>query len=188
MNAKKTILKSQKLIIKPEDTNNPWEGKWIVFLKDSSLTPIGWVSFAGEKHSGTIPISIELQELYRNRGYGTEVLKMMVDWAFLHKNVIEISAEADPDNDKFIHALEKAGFVIRTYSKIAETYSVIKPKSVWTGVYIMIGIVLGLLLGIVFGNVYVGFAVGIISCFLMGAIMDSNSRKEREDITGEKGK
>ena len=69
-----------------------------------------------------------------------------------------------------------------------ETYSIIKEKTVWTGVYVIVGIVVGMILGVVLNNVWLGFAIGLIVCLCMGVIMDSNALKYRESVTGKSGK
>ena len=103
----------------------------------------------------------------------------MTDWAFSYKNIYEIKTTSDPENDSFINALEKSGYVIRTYSKTEETYSIKKPKTAWSGLYIIIGIIIGLLLGIVFGNLWFGFVSGLLICQLLGASMDIKAKKEK---------
>ena len=186
MNKKKFIVKSNNLIIYLNNDADPWNDKWTITLKKSDGAQIGWISFEGIKELGTIPISIELEPLYRNRGLGTEALKVMTDWAFAYKNVYEIKTKVNPENDSYISALEKSGYIIRNYSKVEETYSIIKPKTSWRGLYIIIGIIIGFLLGILFGNLWIGFITGILSCFLIGSVMDLNAKKEREAVVGKK--
>ena len=144
------------------------------------------MSFAGEKALGTVPIRIELIQKYRDRGIGTEVIRMMVDWAFLHKNVYEVTAVTEHENDRCINALQKAGFVFRDKVGKEETYSIKKPKSNWTGLYIIIGFITGLILGIVLENSWLGMAMGIVAGVVAGAILDSGIRKDREKVTGKK--
>jgi RimJ/RimL family protein N-acetyltransferase len=46
----------------------------------------------------------------RNKGYGTETVKMFVDYLFLSKNTVRIQAKANPRNVASQRVLEKAGF------------------------------------------------------------------------------
>lgn len=180
------VIRTVNLIIYPSNESDLWNSRWIITLKKSDGSQIGWVSFEGNKSLGTIPISIELEPLFRNRGYGTEAIKAMTDWAFNYKNIYEIKVSTSPENDSFIFALEKSGYVIRTYSKVEEVYSIIKPKTSWSGLYIVTGIVIGFILGIVFGNLWLGFLLGVFSCLLFGVSLDIKAKKERESVVGKK--
>lgn len=180
----KYLLKSTRLTILPSDETNLWEAPWNISLKANDKPVIGWISFSGEKSMGTIPISIELEPIYQNQGYGTEALKVMVEWAFYHRNVYEIKAESEHENDKYINALERAGFVYRDKSGSCEHYSITKQKTAWTGLYMMIGIFIGFLVGFLINNMWVGMIIGIFVCLLSGVNMDMKERKERENVTG----
>jgi RimJ/RimL family protein N-acetyltransferase len=46
----------------------------------------------------------------RGKGYGTEVVQMMVDYLFLHKDIVRIQAETHPGNLGSQRVLEKVGF------------------------------------------------------------------------------
>lgn len=186
MKKKKTTFKSTNLIFVAEDSNDIWNCNWKIYLRKMPDTEIGWISFKGEKVFGTVPISLELEPLYRNRGLGTEAIKAFSDYAMSFSNVYEISAKCSPDNDSIIYALEKSGFVIRNKTKEEELYSIIKPKPSWTGLYVVLGIIIGFILGILFGNLYVGFIAGLLLCSLSGVIMEQNAKKERESVTGKK--
>ena len=185
MKKQKYIIKSTNLFINPDNPNDLYNEKWSIYQK-SDDSKIGWFSFEGEKISGTIPIQIELDPLFRNRGIGTEALKEIVDWAFLHKNIYEITAISDHENDSYIYALEKAGFVYRKKENEKEVYSIIKPHSSWLGLYVVIGIIIGLILAAILNNPWVGFLIGLIPCILTGTKMDMDAIKDRERTTGHK--
>lgn len=185
MKSSRYLLKASKFTIEPTDENDVWSCDWVITSRDDK-EQMGTVSFAGEKTLGTVPIRIELIQKYRDRGIGTEVIRMMVDWAFLHKNVYEVTAVTEHENDRCINALQKAGFVFRDKVGKEETYSIKKPKSNWTGLYIIIGFITGLILGIVLENSWLGMAMGIVAGVVAGAILDSGIRKDREKVTGKK--
>ena len=183
--------KSGDMMVKPTNEEDIWNSKWDIYLKiGGDDTRIGWVSFEGPKEKGTIPISMELFPLYRHRGHGPNVLKMMREWAFLHGNIYEISAECPNDNTDFIHALQKAGFVYREGSSVKagamERYSVTKQRSSWLGLYILIGVVGGIILGIALGHIWVGFGVAMFAGIVIGISMDAAENKKRRDVTGRK--
>ena len=183
----KNLLKGDKIFIVPSNDDNLWEEPWIIHIKDGEKEVIGWVSFAGEKKAGTVPISIEIPNIhYRNQGYGTQALRLMTEWAFYHRNVFEIQTTAEHENSAYIMALQKAGFVFRDGTRFIENYSIVKQKTAWTGVYLIIGIVAGLILGFVFNNGWAGLGVGVFVAVILGGSMDFKERKYRESVTGKK--
>lgn len=177
-------LKSETITITPSNRDDLWESDWIIAFRKGDKEQIGKVSFAGEKRLGSVPLNVELMPKYRNRGLGTEIIRMMVNWAFLHKNVFEVVSRVEHENDKGVNALRKAGFVFRGNEGKVETYSIIKEKTAWTGIYAVVGIVAGMILGIVINSVWLGFVVGFAASLCMGAIMDTNALKYRESVTG----
>lgn len=187
MSKKSFYLKSEIITITPSNEEDLWESDWIIAFRKGEKEQIGTASFAGEKLLGTIPLKVELAQKYRNRGLGTEVIKMMVNWAFLHKNIYEVVSRVEHENDKGVNALQKAGFVFRGKEGNVETYSIVKAKTAWTGIYVAVGIIMGLILGLVFNNAWLGFAIGFISCLCMGKILDYNALKYRESVTGKSG-
>jgi RimJ/RimL family protein N-acetyltransferase len=46
----------------------------------------------------------------RNKGYGTEALKIMVDYLFLSKDIVRIQAGTNVENKSSQRVLEKTGF------------------------------------------------------------------------------
>lgn len=178
-------MKANRFIIEASDETDPWNTPWNIYTKfDHEL--IGTASFEGEKALGTVPIHVELKENYRNKGYGTEIYRMMVSFAFSHNNVYEVKGVCDSENDKCIYAMEKAGFVYRTKEDHVETYSIIKRKTTWLGLYLVIGFNVGLVLAIVFNSPWVGLAIGMFTCISLGTVMDQKEQKRREAITGKK--
>lgn len=178
------VLQSAELVIVPSREDDLWNSDWIISRKEGEQ--IGTASFAGEKALGVVPVYIEIFEQYRNQGHGTQALKMMVQWAFERKNVYEISAMTTQGNDKGIRILEKAGFVFRRSDGATVEYSIIKQRTSWTGLYLMLGIALGMALGVVSGNLWVGFVIGLVACLSIGATMDGKASKERAAVTGRK--
>lgn len=183
-------LKSDDICITPSDEAKLWDEEWIITSKKNDNVQIGVVSFAGEKVMGSVPITISIEDRYHDQGYGTEALKMMVNWAFLHRNVYELTAEIDHENSRAIAAFEKAGFIYRDDNHLnkIEHYSITKQKTSWTGLYVFIGIVVGLTLGVVLNSPWIGLGIGLVLSLLIGAIMDNNENKDREKIVGKKDK
>ena len=183
--------KSGNMLIKPTNEEDVWNCKWdICLVEKGDTTRIGWLSFEGEKQTGTIPLQIELLPLYRHRGNGTNAIKMAREWAFLHGDIYEVEAFSDRENTDYINALQKSGFVYREdpsiYKNSNERYSVVKPKTVWTGIYVVIGVFVGVALGIVISIPWVGLVISLGIALALGTYMDSSERRHRRDITGNK--
>lgn len=179
-------LKSETITITPSNMEDLWESDWIIAFKKGEKEQIGTASFAGEKLLGTVPLNVVLEPRYRNRGLGTEVIRMMVNWAFLYKNIFEVVSMVEHENDKGVNALQKAGFVYRSHEGKVETYSIVKGKTAWTGVYAVVGILVGMILGITINSLWLGFIIGLAASLCIGTIMDNKALKYRESVTGKK--
>ncbi len=177
-------LKTDTLTITPSNEDDLWESDWIIAFRKGEKEQLGTATFAGEKRLGAVPLYVELLPEYRNRGLGTEIIRMLVNWAFLHRNVFEVISSAEHENDKGVNALQKAGFVYRGSEGAVEKYSIIKEKTAWTGVYVIVGVLNGMLLGVVLNNLWMGFILGIVISLCIGEIMDNKALKYRESITG----
>ena len=109
---------------------------------------------------------------------------MMVKWAFHFRNIYEVKTEADHEDDFGLKALKNSGFVFRTNEGRREFYSIVKPKTAWTGAYLFIGIFLGFIIGLVFSHLVVGMIIGVVIGVSIGLSMDMTANKERERVTG----
>ena len=157
---------------------------------DINSTEAGLIRFEGAPELGKVVISFSVIERYRDRGYASRALKMMRDHLFWRGDIYEIEALVTLENDPAIHALTNAGFVYRSVENNdgvkTETYSITKPKSAWSGLYLLIGLIVGLTLGILMANLVIGLIMGVVAGLVTGAILDSRNQKKREDITGRK--
>ncbi len=62
------------------------------------------------KCGGGCWIGYQVVPAARRRGYGTEMVRLIVDYLFMHKDIGRIQAETHPANDGSRRILEKAGF------------------------------------------------------------------------------
>lgn len=182
------VIKTPKVTIIASDDADLWNADWNIFLTGHEEEKIGTFSFSGEKVLGAVPINLELGEEYRNKGYGTEIVATMASWAFHFKNIYELKAVTDRENDKWVKVLKKNGFVYRDSEGRTEYYSRTKPKTAWTGLYLFLGIFLGFILGIVFAHIVTGMIAGIAIGVSIGLSMDLAANKEREKVTGKQFK
>ncbi len=82
--------------------------RFIVEKKDG--TKIGGIDHYLVQPYGVMEIGYSLIPSERNRGYGTEMVQIMVDYLFLSRDIARIQATADVRNKASQRILEKAGF------------------------------------------------------------------------------
>jgi RimJ/RimL family protein N-acetyltransferase len=78
------------------------------FIQKKDGTPIGTISYFKSKDCTGIGYMLVPEE--RGKGYGSEAVQMIVDYLFLHKDIVRIQAETHPDNLGSQRVLEKVGF------------------------------------------------------------------------------
>lgn len=86
-----------------------WYAIWMIELKDG--THIGECCFKGVSSDGVTEIGYGIEESYQGRGYATEAVKAVVNWALQQLGVRRVEAETDDGNIASKHVLEKCGFV-----------------------------------------------------------------------------
>lgn len=191
----KVFIKTDNLYIVPDGDFNTREDlysmNWNIFLIKMSKEKlrerllIGSMHFKGPQTLGEMSFELELQTEYRNKGYGTEALKAISEWALMQKNVYELSCDVPTEYDAAVRAVNKAHFVYREGNKKTEHYSVTRPKSTWLGLYVVIGFTVGLALGLIFNSVILGLIIGMVAGMLCGGILDTQATRERENVTGQ---
>ncbi|WP_096438933.1 GNAT family N-acetyltransferase [Alteribacter populi] len=83
-------------------------GPWVVFQNGKAIGDIG---FKGEPTPiGTVEIGYGFMTDFRNKGYATEGVKALIEWAFQNERVEKVLAECAVDNVPSIRVLEKLGF------------------------------------------------------------------------------
>lgn len=91
-----------------------WLG-WYFLLKDplkNELVAIGNGGFKGQPTpDGTVEVGYSILPEYQNRGYGTEAIKALLNWAFQHPEVKLAIAETLPELKASQRLLEKCNFV-----------------------------------------------------------------------------
>jgi RimJ/RimL family protein N-acetyltransferase len=86
-----------------------WLG-WYWVLVEDKKTLIGAGGFTGAPFNGEAMIGYSVIEPYRRRGYGSEAVRALADWAFARPGVRRIVAETHASNEASIRLLEKCGF------------------------------------------------------------------------------
>jgi [ribosomal protein S5]-alanine N-acetyltransferase len=86
---------------------------WYWILTDpatGSRTLIGDGGFTSPPVDGMVATGYSLLPAFRGKGYATEAVRALVDWAFAHPEVRKVIAETLPDNEPSIHVLQRVGF------------------------------------------------------------------------------
>ena len=87
-----------------------WYAIWMIELKAG--THIGELCFKGLSANGIAEIGYGISEAYQNKGYATEAVRAILEWAFSHPEVIAIEAETESENAVSISVLKKCGFAL----------------------------------------------------------------------------
>jgi len=103
--------------------------RFIIQKKDGTRIGLIW-RFINQPYEA-MEIGYFLVPIERGKGYGTEVVQLMVDYLFLFKNVVRVQAMTNVGNKASQRVLEKAGFRIEgTVRKLAFV------RGVWTDWYL----------------------------------------------------
>src|SRR5687768_8038528 len=86
-------------------------GVWLMIERESN-TVVGDIGFIGPPgEDGTVEIGYSVIPDRRGRGYATEAVRALVDWAFGRPGVGAVTAGCDEENVPSIHILKRIGFV-----------------------------------------------------------------------------
>ena len=91
----------------PEKTDADWT--WFVIEKNDG-TKIGFILHFTNQPRGWIEIGYALLPAEMGKGYGTEAVRILVDYLFLSKDIMRIQATTDVRNIPSQKVLEKVGF------------------------------------------------------------------------------
>ena len=108
---------------------NPEQRQWYAawFIELASGERVGDLCFKGLSPDGCVEIGYGLLPEYWGKGYATEAVKAMTEWASKQPGVKRIEAETDPENTASQRVLEKTGYV--PTGDIGEE----GPRFVWRG-------------------------------------------------------
>ncbi|MFJ7738918.1 GNAT family N-acetyltransferase [Lysinibacillus sp. NPDC097287] len=106
-----------------EDPSLSGWGVWFVIKKENN-TIIGDIGFKGKASSeGIVEVGYGIVPAAQGKGYATEAVKEIIQWAFSHGNVNKVVAECKDNNFASIRILEKLHM-----NKIASENNMLKWK------------------------------------------------------------
>ncbi|MEH7336918.1 GNAT family N-acetyltransferase [Neobacillus drentensis] len=92
--------------LRVDSTQLGW-GVWLVIKKENN-TIIGDIGFKGKPNSeNTVEVGYGIIPSAQNKGYATEAVNEIINWAFKNDNVDKVVAECLHDNFSSIKVLEK---------------------------------------------------------------------------------
>jgi [ribosomal protein S5]-alanine N-acetyltransferase len=92
-------------------TNHPDDISWGGTLIDrAQRVAVGQMGFKGPPMDGVVEIGYGINPSYHNRGYATEMVQALTEWALSQPEVNRVVAECRVDNFASIRVLEKADF------------------------------------------------------------------------------
>ena len=91
--------------------NRLWYTAWEISLRETGER-VGDICFKGTPENNETEIGYGIDEQHRNRGYASEAVKAMTEWAFSNSGELYfVTAQAAPENNASIRVLQKNGFV-----------------------------------------------------------------------------
>lgn len=166
---------------KSDIANRIWFAPWRMTLKDDN-TYIGDLAFKGPVRENVVEIGYGILPEYEGKGYTTEAVQAMTQWAFGNSGVVFVEAETAPDNKASQRVLEKCGFKPDGEGKEGPRFVLESPLANWMSIYMLFGISIGTALGSSSGHMGVGMCMGICFGMCIGLALDSAAKKEREKL------
>lgn len=166
---------------KRDPENRLWYAPWRMTLK-SDQTYIGDLGFKGPARENTVEIGYGVLKEYEGKGYTTEAVQAMTQWAFGNEGVIFVEAETESDNKASLCVLKKCGFTSDGDGEEGPRFVLESPLTNWMAIYMLLGLSIGTSLGSASGNMAIGTSLGMCIGLCIGASLDSFAKKERKKL------
>jgi GNAT superfamily N-acetyltransferase len=110
--AEHAIKMKIKIMDSLSPSQNHWVTYWVIVILKENIG-VGLAGFKGiPDENGSVEIGYAIDELYRRKGYMTEAVKALVDWAFTQPDCNAITALGVlPKNIGSHKVLKKVGFI-----------------------------------------------------------------------------
>lgn len=105
---KKAIKMKVDMMIGLDEALHPLYTYWIMVQKDSEKA-IGMIGFKGI-HQGIMEVGYGISSQFSGKGYTSQALKLVIDWAFENTFCYKIKAKVNSENIGSIRVLEKNEF------------------------------------------------------------------------------
>lgn len=166
---------------KRDPENRVWYAPWKMILKDSQES-VGDLCFKGPVKNHSVEIGYGVQPEQEGRGYITEALQALTQWAFNQKDVVFVEAETVPDNKASQRVLEKCGFVPDGMGAEGPRFVLESSLTNWSIVYMLFGMSIGMAIGHFQDQMILGMAIGMSLGVLFGIPFNNSEKKKREAL------
>lgn len=164
-----------------------WYAAWKMTLRETGEM-VGDICFKGPPDDLTTEIGYGVLEPFRGKGYATEAVHAMTDWAFSQGTAYFVRAITDEGNAASEHVLEKLKFkkAEKTPENVAleagqTLWELEKPESSWMAIFMCLGLSIGVSLGLsAFDNIGMGLSIGLAIGLAMGVALDAQDRSARK--------
>ena len=171
---------------KRDPENRVWYAPWKMTLKKDD-TYIGNLSFKGPAKDNVVEIGYGILPDQEGKGYTTEAVQAMTQWAFGNADVVFVEAETEAENRACQRILEKCGFVSNGEGQEGPRFVLEKPFTNWMAIYMLFGISIGTALGTSFDSIGIGLSLGLCFGLSIGVALDSSAKKERKKLLEQRG-
>lgn len=166
---------------KRDPANRVWYAPWRMALKNGA-DYIGDLGFKSPVKDHSVEIGYGIRPEYEGKGYTTEAVQAMTQWAFGQKDVVFVEAETAPDNRASQRVLEKCGFVPDGTGAEGPRFVLESPLTNWSPIYMLFGMSIGMSIGQMHDQMLWGMALGISLGTLAGMALNASAKKTREII------
>ena len=148
-------------------------------LKDSQ-EHVGEISFKGPAKEHSVEVGYGVMPEHEGKGYASEALKAMTQWAFGQKDVVFVEAETAADSAASKRVLEKCGFAPDGTGEERPRFVLESPLTNWSTIYMHFGIAIGMSIGQMHGQMLWGMVIGMGIGFLAGTAL--NAKDDRKAL------
>ena len=104
----RAIRMKRKKMARMDESQHPWQTYWLVIVSEDNFGA-GLAGFKGvPNENGSTEIGYGIDPAYQNKGYTSEVVRALVDWAFQHSFCETVTATT-VENPASRRLLEKLG-------------------------------------------------------------------------------
>jgi ribosomal-protein-alanine N-acetyltransferase len=107
-------MRARQVAADPEDRD--WIS-WLVVLREPARPMIGYAGFHGKpgknalNDEAAVEVGYQIFSEYRRRGYATETVRALLDWALEAKGIRRFVASIGPRNEASLALARRLGFV-----------------------------------------------------------------------------
>ena len=113
---------SQRYFLATVEKAGPEDAGWNLWfcIRREPRELVGGAGFKGSPQDGVVEIGYSMVEAQQRKGYCTEAVHALIEWAFRHPEVKMVIAHTLPELTPSIRVMEKCGFVFAGYGPLEE--------------------------------------------------------------------